>query len=151
MKAQVDADVGTGLQVTGTDSAEVSNKLTWAARLVAALILGQTLLFKFSGAPESIHIFETLGAEPWGRFVSGIMEGVAVLLLLAPVGRRGLVLGSLLVVGLMGGAVMSHLTLLGIEVQGDGGLLFAMALLTLACGAYLSWTFRRALPIPGRS
>lgn len=151
MKAQVSADVGSGLPVTDAGSAGVSHKLTWAARLVAAFILGQTLFFKFTGAPESIHLIETLGAEPWGRLGSVFFEAIAVLLLLASVGQRGLALGSLLVVGLMGGAVLSHLTLLGIHVQGDGGLLFALGLLTLACGSYLSWTFRGALPIPGRA
>lgn len=109
-----------------------ARRLDLAARLVAAGILGQTLFFKFSGAAESRWIFETLGAEPWGRLGTGALEAVAVVLLLLP---RTAALGALLATGLMAGAIGSHLTLLGIEVQGDGGLLFALACVTAACGA----------------
>ena len=122
----------------------------WAARLVAALIMGQTLFFKFSGAPEPIEIFSTLGVEPFGRYATGLLELVAVVLLLAPVGARGLALGGALTVGLMAGAVGSHLTLLGIEVAGDGGALFGMALVTLFAGAYVAWQRRSELPLLGR-
>ncbi len=121
----------------------------WAARVVAALIMGQTLYFKFSGAPEPIEIFTTLGVEPFGRYASAIFELIAVVLLLAPVGARGLALGGALTVGLMAGAVGSHLTLLGIEVAGDGGALFGMALVTLFAGAFVTWKRRAALPLLG--
>jgi hypothetical protein len=109
-----------------------ARRLDQAARLVAAGILGQTLFFKFSGAAESRWIFETLGVEPWGRLGTGALEAVAVVLLLLP---RTAALGALLATGLMAGAIGSHLTLLGVEVQGDGGLLFALACVTAACGA----------------
>jgi putative oxidoreductase len=114
----------------------------WLVRLVAAGILLQTLYFKFTGAPESVFIFSTLGVEPWGRIASGIMELVASGLLLYT-GTAGL--GGALAVGLMGGAVMSHLTTLGIEVQGDGGLLFALAWVVLLCGAATAWLHRDML------
>ncbi|MCB9915113.1 MAG: DoxX family protein [Planctomycetes bacterium] len=107
-----------------------SNRLAWALQLVAALILAQTLFFKFSGAAESRYIFETLGAEPWGRWGSGLVELTAVGLLLR---ARTAVLGAGLAAGTMAGALGAHLTTLGIEVQGDGGTLFALALVTLAC------------------
>ena len=41
-------------------------------RLVPAIILLQTLYFKFSAAPESVFIFEQLGLEPWGRIGLGV-------------------------------------------------------------------------------
>jgi hypothetical protein len=104
--------------------------LDWIVRLVAAGVLLQTLYFKFSGAPESIYIFSTLGVEPWGRIASGVLELVASGLLLYS-GTAGL--GGLLAAGLMVGAIGSHLTALGIEVQGDGGLLFGLAWLVLLC------------------
>lgn len=117
----------------------------WVVRLVAAGILLQTLYFKFTGAPESVFIFSTLGVEPWGRIASGVMELVASGLLLYS-GTAGL--GGVLAVGLMGGAVMSHLTKLGIEIQGDGGLLFALAWVVLLCGAATAWLHRDALRVP---
>jgi putative oxidoreductase len=122
----------------------------WIPRLAAAAILGQTLVFKFSGAPESVHIFQTLGAEPVGRIGSAVVELACVALLLAPLGRRALALGGLLTAGTMGGAVVAHLTRLGVEVQGDGGLLFGLALVTLSCGLAVAWRTRDALPLPGR-
>lgn len=112
----------------------------WIAQLVAAGILGQTLFFKFSGAPESVWIFQTLGAEPWGRLGSGAVEALAVVLLLTP---RGAVWGALLGLGTMLGAVASHLAFLGIEVQGDGGLLFALANVVLVACLAVLW-MRRA-------
>ena len=119
------------------------------ARGLASVILLQTLFFKFSAAPESVYIFEQLNAEPWGRIGSGIMEAIAILLLLAPLGSRMTAFGGLLTMGVMGGALGSHLTMLGIEVQGDGGLLFGLAILTFLCATHVTWTLRRSLPLLG--
>jgi hypothetical protein len=92
--------------------------------ILAAIILLQTLFFKFSAAPESVYIFETMGMEPWGRISTGIVELIAGLLLLS---RAFSGVGALLSLGVMSGAVLSHLFVLGIEVQGDGGWLFTLA------------------------
>lgn len=120
--------------------------LAFVARLVAAAILAQTLFFKFSGAPEAVHIFETLGVEPWGRIALGVVELVTAILLLVPATRA---VGSLVASGLMLGAIGSHLGPLGIEVQGDGGMLFALAVVTLVCSAYATVVYRRELPLIG--
>ena len=129
-----------------TDLPKGSKVASWIAQLVAAVIMGQTLFFKFTAAPEPVAIFEKLGVEPWGRIGTGVLELVAVLLLVWP---RAAALGGALTVALMGGAVMSHLTLLGIEVAGDGGTLFAMALVTLAAGSLVTWLRRADLPLIG--
>lgn len=104
--------------------------IIWILRILPALILLQTLFFKFSASPESVYIFSTLGVEPWGRIGSGVMELIAGILLLIP---RTTVWGALLGIGIMAGAVLSHLMVLGIEVMGDGGQLFIYALITLIC------------------
>lgn len=96
------------------------------ARFGAAAILLQTLFFKFSAAPESVYIFSTLGIEPVGRIGSGITELIASILLIWP--SKSLI-GSLLSFGVMMGAIVSHLLFLGVEVMGDGGLLFSLALI----------------------
>lgn len=113
--------------------------LEWVARLAAAVILLQTLFFKFSGAPESVYIFQTLGAEPWGRYGSGVAELVAAVLLLIP--RTGLY-GGLLSAAVMTGAIGTHLTKLGIEVQGDGGTLFGLAVVVLVSSLTVVWLRR---------
>ena len=120
--------------------------VSWASQVTMAVILGQTLFFKFTGAPESRYIFSTLGAEPWGRYATGVAELLAVILLLAP---RTAATGAVLAAGLMGGAIMSHVTRLGIEVQGDGGLLFGLAVTVLLLATAVIVLRRRELPIVG--
>ncbi|MEQ9468344.1 MAG: DoxX family protein [Ekhidna sp.] len=104
------------------------------ARLAAAIIMGQTLYFKFTGSAESMYIFKTVGMEPWGRWLVGIFELVACILILIP---RTAWMGGVLAVGLMIGAIGMHLTTLGIEVMGDKGQLFYYALIVFLCGLYV--------------
>lgn len=106
----------------------------WVLRLLVAIILLQTLYFKFSGAPESIYIFETLGIEPYGRIGSGIVELIASIFILIP---RTTLLGAIIGLGTMMGAILSHVTKLGIEVDNDGGALFTMAIVVFVSCAIL--------------
>lgn len=117
------------------------------SRVVAAIILLQTLFFKFTGAPESVYIFTTVGAEPFGRIGSGIVELIAAVLLFVPSLTW---LGAGLAAGVMFGAIASHLTILGIDVMGDGGLLFALACIVFACSLFILWVNRSGIPIMGR-
>jgi putative oxidoreductase len=120
---------------------------SWALQVTVAVILLQTLFFKFTGAEESVYIFTTVGAEPWGRIGSGILELVAAVMLLTP---ALVTYGAILTVGLMSGAILSHLTILGIDVKGDGGLLFGLAL-TCFVGSLVILSIRRtAIPVLGR-
>ena len=116
--------------------------ISWVLRIIAAVILAQTLFFKFSGAEESKYIFSTLGLEPAGRIGSGIAELVAVVLLLM---TRTAALGGALGLGVISGAIMAHLTQLGIEIQGDGGLLFYLAIAVFVCCAGVVWLHREQL------
>jgi hypothetical protein len=94
--------------------------------IIAAIILLQTLYFKFSGAPESVYIFSQLGVEPYGRIGTGVLELIVAVLLIF---KRTSLIGSIIGLGVISGAILSHLFVLGIEVQNDGGLLFGMAIL----------------------
>lgn len=109
--------------------------IAWILRIVPAIILLQTLFFKFSAAPESVYIFSTLGLEPVGRIGVGVMELIASILLLIP---KTTVVGAALGAVLMAGAIWGHVTKLGIVVQDDGGELFILALIVLlSCVALL--------------
>ncbi len=121
--------------------------LSWICRVAAAIILLQTLFFKFSAAPESVYIFTKVHAEPWGRIGSGVVELIAAALLLIP---RTVWAGALLAIGVMAGAIVSHLTILGIEVMGDGGLLFALALVVFFTSALALILHRTQLPVIGK-
>lgn len=104
--------------------------ISWLLRIVAAVILLQTLYFKFSAHPESVELFTKLGVEPWGRIGTGIIELIAALLLLLPATAF---IGAALGIGLMSGAILSHVTVIGIESKGDGGQLFMLAILVFVC------------------
>ena len=121
--------------------------VSWALQLLVAGILLQTLFFKFTGAEESVYIFSTLGAEPWGRIGSGVIELVAAILLLVPATAP---FGALLTMGVMAGAIGSHLTVLGIEVRGDGGLLFTLAVTAFVGSAIVFFIRRAQVPLLGR-
>src|SRR5438445_4010152 len=117
--------------------------MSWVCRIVAAVILLQTLFFKFTGAEESVYIFTKVGLEPWGRYGSGVAELIAAVLLLTP---RFAWAGALLALGVISGALASHLTVLGIVVKDDGGLLFVLALTVFATSAVAAFLHRRQIP-----
>lgn len=119
--------------------------VSWILQIVAVGILASTLPFKYSGADESVRLFEELGAGTAGRLGTAILETIAVVLLLTP---RLAVLGGLMVVGLMSGAILGHLTILGIRWDGDVQL-FAMAVAALLAGLGVVWLRRHQLPIVG--
>jgi hypothetical protein len=118
---------------------------SWALRLIAAVILLQTLFFKFSAAKESVYIFSTLGIEPWGRIGSGVIELIAAVLLLLP---STVTVGALLSVAVISGAILSHLTKLGIALPavGDNGELFALAVVVFLCSLGVLLLHRHELP-----
>jgi hypothetical protein len=127
--------------------------VSWIAQLTVAGILLQTLFFKFTGAEESVYIFTTLGSfvhvagvEPWGRIGSGVIELIAGLMLLLPATAS---LGAGLAMGVMAGAIASHILVLGIDVKGDGGLLFALALTAFAGSAIVVVLRRSQIPVIG--
>ena len=135
--------------------------LSWACRIVAAIILLQTLFFKFTAAPESVYIFTKLGTfihdyipfasigtiEVTGRIGSGIMELIAAVLLLTP---RFVWVGSVLAMAATGGAIASHLTFLGVEAQGDKGLLFFLAIAVFVTIAIVLFLHRMQIPSLGK-
>ncbi len=124
----------------------MKNYILWALRIAVAIILIQTLRFKFSAHPDSVYIFTKVGMEPTGRVLIGVLELIAAILILVP---KTVWAGALLTIGIVGGAIMMHLTQLGIEVQGDGGSLFYMAIVTVLMGAIILWYYRKSIPIFG--
>lgn len=130
---------------------KTQNIVSWILQLIVAAILFQTLFFKFTGAEESKYIFSTLGLEPWGRIGSGVIELIAVILLLIP---STVTIGAILALGAVSGAIMSHLTKLGISVRNsdgiyDGGLLFALAVTVLIGSAIILFLRRSEIPVIG--
>ncbi|MFY8127451.1 MAG: DoxX family protein [Chitinophagaceae bacterium] len=115
-------------------------KASWIFRIVAAVILLQTLYFKFTGHPESIELFTKLGVEPWGRIATGVIELAVSILLLLP---STVFIGAFLGIGIMSGAILSHIAILGIESKGDGGQLFIMAIVTLICCLITALIFKQ--------
>jgi hypothetical protein len=125
---------------------KTQNVTAWIVQVIVALILFQTLFFKFTAAEESVYIFRTLGLEPWGRIGSAVVELIAVILLLHP---RTAAMGAAISLGVISGAIVSHLTRLGIVVKGDGGLLFGLAVAVLIGSAVVLYIRRAQLPVVG--
>jgi putative oxidoreductase len=125
---------------------KTQNIISWILQIIVAVILFQTLFFKFTGAEESKYIFSTLGIEPWGRLGSGAVELIAVILLLIP---RTVPYGAILALGTITGAIFSHLTKLGIVVKDDHGLLFILAVVVFVCSAAILLLHRQEIPIIG--
>lgn len=121
----------------------MNKNILFVLRLILAVILLQTLYYKFGGHEDSIYIFTTLGLEPYGRIGIGVMELIASILILL---KRTSWAGALLTVGLMAGAIFSHLTQLGIEVKGDGGQLFYMAVGTWVLSLVVLLSERKQIP-----
>ena len=124
----------------------MKTKLIFALRIIVALILIQTLRFKFTAHPDSVYIFEQVGLEPIGRIGIGIAELISGILILIP---RTVWFGASLTMGIIGGAIIMHLTDLGIEVQGDGGVLFITAVATFILSAILLFIHRKQIPFLG--
>ena len=112
-------------------------------RIIVAIILIQTLRFKFFAHPDSVYIFETVGLEPIGRIGIGVLELIAGILILIP---RTVWLGSILTLGVIGGAIVMHLTQLGIEIKNDGGVLFITALITFMLSAIVLFIYKKDIP-----
>lgn len=119
---------------------------SWIVQIIVAGILFQTLFFKFTAAEESVYIFTKLGLEPWGRIGSGFAELIAGVLLLIP---RTVTLGAVLSLGIISGAILSHLTKLGIVVKDDGGLLFILAMIVFVGALTILILRRTQIPIIG--
>jgi len=118
------------------------NIFTWLLRIVAAIIMLQTLYFKFTAHPESVKLFTTLGMEPWGRIGTGVGELIASILILIP---RTSLIGAIMGLGLMSGAIFFHLTKLGIYFGGDA-VLFSYAAICFLCCAGLIIIYRKNIP-----
>jgi len=116
--------------------------LFWVARIVTAIILLQTLFFKFTGAQESVELFTKLGAESWGRIGTGIIELIASALILIP---TTVWLGSLLAAGMMAGAIASHILVIGV-MRDDGGQLFLYAVVVFICALFSFWMSKSQVP-----
>lgn len=127
---------------------KLQNTTSWTLQLIAAVILLQTLFFKFTGAKESVYIFSTLGMEPWGRIGSGMAELIASVLLLIP---ATVTLGALMSLGVISGALFFHLTKLGIALPAveDHGELFLLAVIVFVASAVILFIRRKEIPLIG--
>ena len=116
-------------------------------RILIALILIQTLRFKFAAHPDSVYIFSIVGLEPVGRIGIGVLELIAGVLLLVP---KTVWAGAGLTMGIIGGAIMMHLTQLGIAVNGDSGVLFYTAVFVFVVSSIILWNYKKDIPVIGR-
>lgn len=125
----------------------MKTKLLFILRLAVAIILIQTLRFKFTAHPDSVYIFSQVGLEPYGRITIGILELIAGILLLIP---KTVWAGTTLTLGVISGAIVMHLTQLGIQVNNDGGVLFSTAVVTFILSAIILYFYKKDIPVIGK-
>jgi len=126
----------------------MKNSIQLLLRIIIAVILVQTLRYKFTAHPDSVYIFSKVGLEPYGRIAIGILELIAAILILIP---KTVWLGALLSLGIITGAIVMHLTKLGIEINGDGGMVFYMAIVVFVLSLIILWIKRKSVPFIGKN
>ncbi len=119
-----------------------SKAISWIAQIIAAVIMGQTLFYKFTGHPQTLEIFQEELNMPNGHYIIGALELLACILLILP---QSVVYGAILGAGLMTGAIIAHITKLGWE--GERGALGLYAVLTLTSCLVVLIVRRRQIPI----
>lgn len=94
-------------------------------RLVTSGIFGYSAFLKFTAAPPAVHIFQRIGMEPGGRYSIAALEIIAIVLLLIPkTAWRGAILGMVIMLCAIGVHIITN----EFDVLGDGGLMFASAI-----------------------
>lgn len=126
----------------------MSKTIQLILRIIIAVILVQTLRYKFTAHPDSVYIFTKVSLEPYGRIAIGVFELIAAILILIP---KTVWLGALLTLGIISGALFMHLTDLGIEINGDGGTVFYMAVVVFILSLVILWMNRKSLPFIGKN
>jgi putative oxidoreductase len=134
--------------ITQYKHSKLSLLLSWSAQVLAAIIMIQTLYFKFTGAEESIYIFTKVGIEPWGRYATGVTELIASMLLLIPAYSW---VGAAIACGLMSGAIFLHATILGFHIMNDKGYLFILAICTFLCSLLILYIRKNQIPYINRN
>lgn len=109
---------------------KLTTVLLWVLKILAAIIMLQTLYFKFTGHEQSVKLFTMLNMEPWGRIGTGVGELIASILILIPATTA---IGALIGLGLMSGAIFFHFTTLGIKFDGDYGLFIYGVIVWVCC------------------
>ena len=127
-----------------TQTTMITNTISWIARVLVVIILGQTLFFKFTDAPETVALFAKLDAGAALYKTIGVLELIACLLILVP---RTVVYGALLATGLMAGALLAHITKIGFS--GADGVLAVMALVALTSALTALFIHRGSIPLIG--
>lgn len=118
-------------------------KFHFILKILVAVILTQTLFYKFSAHVDSVYIFTKVGIEPFGRIGIGILELIAAILILIP---RTSWFGAVISIGVISGAILMHLSIIGIEVNNDNGLLFYLAVTVFILSLFILWNERKNIP-----
>ena len=90
--------------------AKIVNVLLWVLQIGAAGMFLMVGFLKLSGNPQLVGLFEAIGLGQWFRYLTGTLEVAGAFLLLIP---RMSGLGALMLAGVMVGAVVTHVFIVG--------------------------------------
>jgi uncharacterized membrane protein YphA (DoxX/SURF4 family) len=89
---------------------KIMNVVLWVLQIGAAGMFLMAGFFKLSGNEQVVGVFEAIGLGQWFRYLTGALEVGGAILLLIP---RTSGLGALMLAGVMVGAVVTHLFIIG--------------------------------------
>jgi putative oxidoreductase len=101
--------------ITATRSGSASTRKIinvglWILQIGAAGMFLMVGFLKLSGDPQMVGLFDAIGLGQWFRYLTGTLEVAGALLLLIP---RLSGLGALMLFGVMIGAVVTHVFIVG--------------------------------------
>jgi putative oxidoreductase len=99
-----------GTRSGSSSTGKITNLVLWVLQIAAAGMFLMVGFLKLSGNPQLVGLFEAIGIGQWFRYLTGTLEVAGAFLLLIP---RTSGLGALMLTGVMVGAVMTHLFIVG--------------------------------------
>ena len=82
----------------------------WTLQVLVAAFLFFSAVMKLTGAEEMVALFDSIGIGQWFRYVTGSIQIIGTALLVVP---KFALLGALVLASTMGGAVLTHLFVIG--------------------------------------
>ena len=99
-----------GTQSASGSTAKISNVVLWVLQIGAAGMFLMVGFLKLSGNAQLVELFAAVGLGQWFRYLTGTLEVAGTFLLLIP---RTSGLAALMLAGVMTGAVVTHVFIVG--------------------------------------
>ena len=97
-------------QSSSRSTGKIINVTLWVLQIAAAGMFLMVGFLKLSGNAQMVGLFEAIGLGQWFRYLTGALEVAGAFLLIIP---RTSALSALMLAGVMVGAIITHLFVVG--------------------------------------